>query len=307
MTYLRPTSPSWQNQNFNPAFNTRYGHNEAVHTLVKKLTMSPNDRAEALHTLSVQREQIPDLAVLLWESPATITALLYEILSIYPHLASTSTTSNTTPTSLNARLAGRVCNVLALFQCVAGHDQTRSCFIKANIPMYLFPFLHTTNQSRECECFKLTSLGILGSLVKAEKQEIIEYLLNNEFVPLCLRILKFGQEMSRIVAAFIVQRILSDQSGRNYVCTSSERLETVLKVLNIVLCDLAVNFSQRLSKNVVQSYECLLTGPDVKSVVAQMDLEKLRNAQLSPGCDDNFISFVQMLLSINNPKASLHQ
>ncbi|OHT09673.1 Cell differentiation family, Rcd1-like containing protein [Tritrichomonas foetus] len=310
---MRSNSPQWMPQN-GQQFQTfqnqggnfqsvQYRHSDQVHQLVKKLTQTPNDRADALHTLSVQREQIPDLAVLLWESPATITALLYEILSIYPHLASTSTTSNTTPTSLNARLAGRVCNVLALFQCVAGHDQTRIRFIRANIPMYLFPFLHTTNQSRECECFKLTSLGILGSLVKAEQPDIIEYLLQNEFVPLCLRILKFGQEMSRIVAAFIVQKILSDPNGRNYVCTSPERLETVLKVLNIVLCDLAQTFSQRLSKNVVQSYECLLAGQEVRNVVAQMDLEKLKNAQLSSSCDESFTKFVQKLISINSARS----
>ena len=214
---MRPISPQILPQGVKMQFAPPYQYhpNEQILNLVKKLTMSPNDRAEALHTLSIQRESIPNLAVLLWESPGIITALLFEILSIYPHLMSSSTGSNSTPPSLNSNLTNRVCHVLALFQCVAGHDQTRIKFIKANIPMYLFPFLHTTNQSHECECLKLTSLGILGSLVKAEQSDIIKYLLQNEFVPLCLRILKFGQLMSRIVAAFIVQKILSDQEGRN--------------------------------------------------------------------------------------------
>lgn len=230
--------------------------------------------------------------------------MLYEILAIYPHLASTSSTSNSPPPSLNSHLASRVCNVLALFQCVAGHDDTRLPFIRANIPMYLFPFLHTTNTSRECECFKLTSLGILGSLVKAEKADIIEYLLQNEFVPLCLRILKFGQEMSRIVAAFIVQKILSDSNGLSHVCTSPERLETVLKVLNIVLSDLAVNYSQRLAKNVVLSYENLLKNQEVKQVLPKMDMEKLSKVTFSQSCDDHFKQFVQELLTYNIPKTA---
>jgi CCR4-NOT transcription complex subunit 9 len=264
--------------------------------------MSPADRSEALHTLSVQREQIPDLAVLLWESPATITALLTEILSIYPHLASTSSSSSAVPTSLNSKLAGRVCNVLALFQCVAGHEDTRLQFIQANIPMYLFPFLHTTNQSRECECFKLTSLGILGSLVKADDPSIIDYLLQNEFVPLCLRILKFGQEMSKIVAAFIVQKILNDPKGRESVCSHTEKRETVLKVLNIVLNDLAVNFSQRLSKNVVLSYDSMLKLPEVRDAVVRMDreqpIEVLAKERLSGDCDDAFHGFISRLRDV---------
>ncbi|KAH0794776.1 hypothetical protein GPJ56_001323 [Histomonas meleagridis] len=304
-SYIRAPSPQWMQggQNAINMFNASgyssniYPNMDQIYTLVKRLTLGPNERAEALHTLSVQREQIPNLAFLLWESPGTITALLTEILSIYPHLTSVSASSNSAPASLSSRLATRVCNVLALFQCVAGHEKTRIPFIKANIPMYLFPFLHTTNQSRECECFKLTSLGIIGSLVKAEDHEIIQYLLQNEFIPLCLRILKFGQEMSRIVAAFIVQKILSDKEGRLYVVSSSERLDTVLKVLNVVICNMASNYNQRLSKNIIASYDCLLQEPAVREKVATMGFDNLRKVQIPPSYEDLY-NFVQKLLKI---------
>jgi len=71
---------------------------------VKTLT-SPclSDRWDALQTLSAQREQIPDLAVHVWESPATVMALLAEILSVYPHLVATAQNSSATPPSLCAR------------------------------------------------------------------------------------------------------------------------------------------------------------------------------------------------------------
>jgi CCR4-NOT transcription complex subunit 9 len=283
------------------AFSAGYHNRESVCLLVKRLTTSPADRAEALHKLSVQREQIPDLAILLWESPATITALLSEILSIYPHLATVSQSSSA-PASLNSKLATRVCNVLALLQCVAGCEETRLPFIHANIPMYLFPFLHATNQSRECECFKLTSLGILGSLVKAENSEIIEYLLQNEFVPLCLRILKFGQEMSKIVAAFILQKILSDANGKQSICQNREKRETVLKVLNLVLRELTVSFIPRLSKKVLASYQLMLDSKEVIGAVRAMDLPVL-DAAAPPGCTDDFPAFNAHLRSIKNGTA----
>ncbi|KAH0789185.1 hypothetical protein GPJ56_006855 [Histomonas meleagridis] len=304
--YIRAPSPQWMQggHNINMFSNPMYSRNlypnmDQIYTLVKRLTLGPNERAEALHTLSVQREQIPNLAVLLWESPGTITALLTDILSIYPHLTSVSASSNSAPASLSSRLATRVCNVLALFQCVAGHEDTRIPFIKANIPMYLFPFLHTTNQSRECECFKLTSLGIIGSLVKAEDHDIIQYLLQNEFIPLCLRILKFGQDMSRIVAAFIVQKILSDKEGRAYVISSSERLDTVLKVLNVVIYNMASNYSQRLSKNIIASYECLLQEPAVREKVKTMNIDALKKAQVPQSYEDLY-NFVNKLLNIES-------
>jgi CCR4-NOT transcription complex subunit 9 len=273
-----------------------------IQPLVRQLTSPPLQRAEALHTLSVQREQIPDLAVMLWESPATITALLTESLSLYPHLASTSSSSSASPASLNGKLATRVWNVLALFQCVAGHEETRTQFIQADIPMYLFPFLHTTNQSRECECCKLTSLGIIGSLVKADDSKIIDYLLTNEFVPLCLRILKFGQEMSKIVAAFIVQKILNDKKGIENICAYPEKRDTVLKVLNIVLNELGTTFSQRLSKNIVLSYESMLKAPGVPEAIVRIDKEApiqvLHKERFSTECDESFLGFIETLRGI---------
>jgi CCR4-NOT transcription complex subunit 9 len=276
-----------------PGFTPQNHTRDNIAKLVKSLT-SASERADALHTLSVQREQIPDLALMLWEAPATMTALLSEILSIYPHLASA-------PASLNSKLASRVCNVLALFQCVAGHEETRIPFIHANIPMYLFPFLHATNQSRECECFKLTSLGIIGSLVKSEQPEIIEYLLQNEFVPLCLRILKFGQEMSKIVAAFIVQKILGDPNGRRSICQNEERRGTVLRVFNQLLQELGTSFSPRLSKNVVLSYRGMLESRDVIAAVRATDLPVLTQ-QLAVNCDDQFRGFIDRLREIKTKK-----
>ena len=293
-----PWNPQWQ-------FPPSYRPPEQACQLVMKLTgPSLAERNEALHQLSVQREQIPNLAVYLWESPATITSLLSEVLSVSPHLAATSTASATKPPSLTGGLSTRVCNVLTLFQTVAGHNDIRIPFIRADIPMYLFPFLHTTNISRECECLKLSSLGIIGSLVRSEQPEVIEYLLQNEFVPLCLRILKFGQELPRIVAAFIVQKILSDQNGLKNVCDSKEKLETVVKVLNIVLCDLATNYSDRLAKNVLKSYEYLEQEPKAEEIILTADLGKLRQIQPLPQNNDNFVKFVTSLLERNRGPGS---
>lgn len=36
----------------------------------------------------------------------------------------------------------------------------------AHIPLYLYPFLNTTTKSRAFEYLRLTSLGVIGALVK---------------------------------------------------------------------------------------------------------------------------------------------
>jgi CCR4-NOT transcription complex subunit 9 len=84
-------------------------------SLVLELT-DPETREGALLELSKRRESFGDLAPILWHSFGTMAALLQEIISIYPLLS---------PPSLTAHASNRVCNALALLQCVASHPETR--------------------------------------------------------------------------------------------------------------------------------------------------------------------------------------
>ena len=88
--------------------------------LVLDLT-NPTTRENALLELSKKRESFPELAPYLWHSFGTISGLLQEIVSIYPLLS---------PPSLTAHASNRVCNALALLQCVASHPETRSLFLQ---------------------------------------------------------------------------------------------------------------------------------------------------------------------------------
>ena len=85
----------------------------------------PQNRENALLELSKKRESFPELAPYLWHSVGTISALLQEIVSIYPLLQ---------PPSLTAPASNRVCNALALLQCVASHPETRSLFLQGALP-----------------------------------------------------------------------------------------------------------------------------------------------------------------------------
>ena len=173
--------------------------------LVLEIT-NPEQRESALLELSKKREAFPDLAPILWHSFGTISALLQEIVSIYPLLS---------PPALTAHASNRVCNALALLQCVASHTETRTLFLNgvciappspptellppphprrsllspfcthccsdrrppphaprrraAHIPLYLYPFLNTVSKNRPFEYLRLTSLGVIGALVKVRR------------------------------------------------------------------------------------------------------------------------------------------
>ncbi|KAK4336913.1 hypothetical protein RND71_044025 [Anisodus tanguticus] len=87
---------------------------EKIYQWINELT-NAETRENALLELSKKREVVPDLAILLWYSFGSITALLQEIITVYPILS---------PSSLSPHQSNRVCNALALLQCVASHNDT---------------------------------------------------------------------------------------------------------------------------------------------------------------------------------------
>jgi CCR4-NOT transcription complex subunit 9 len=117
-----------------------------IYNLVVDL-MDPATREAALLELSKKREQYDDLALVLWHSFGTtclrtifvsltttlrlgiMPILLQEIVSVYPLLS---------PPNLTAHVSNRVCNALALLQCVASHSDTRQLFLNGIVNSSFF-------------------------------------------------------------------------------------------------------------------------------------------------------------------------
>lgn len=194
-----------------------------------------------------------------------MTILLQEVVSIYPLLSQ--------PT-LNANASSRVCNALALMQCIASHPVTRPLFIEGTIyvyllmpylssghlvflaqfPLYLYPILNTTTKTRPFEYLRLTSLGIIGALVKLDNPEVMAFLITTEIIPLCLRIMEDGNELCKTVAIFIVQKTLMDATGLEYICQTYERFLAVVNVLDSMTRQMHEQPSPRILKHVVRCY-----------------------------------------------------
>ena len=189
---LIPSSQMQPQQQIVPQQQLLAANDPKIHTLILELT-DPITRESALLELSKKREQYDDLALVLWHSfgiplmlpqlqnayelrySGIMAALLQEIVSVYPLLS---------PPALTAHASNRVCNALALLQCVASHSDTRQLFLNgscsfspapstffmpnsiAHIPLFLYPFLNTTSKTRPFEYLRLTSLGVIGALVK---------------------------------------------------------------------------------------------------------------------------------------------
>ncbi|KAH6647649.1 cell differentiation family, Rcd1-like-domain-containing protein [Truncatella angustata] len=256
--------------------------------------LKESTREAALLELSKKREQVPELALILWHSFGVMTCLTQEIISVYTLL---------NPSQLTAAASNRVCNALALLQCVASHNETRTLFLKAHIPLYLYPFLNTTSKSRPFEYLRLTSLGVIGALVKNDSTEVINFLLTTEIIPLCLRIMETGSELSKTVAIFIVQKILLDDSGLNYICATYERFYAVGTVLSNMVGQLVEQQTARLLKHVVRCFLRLSDNARAREALRQCLPEPLRDATFSAVLRDDAATkrcLAQLLLNLSD-------
>lgn len=246
-------------------------NDDKVYAWIIELVYGPN-REQALLELGKKRELYDDLPLVLWHSFGVITALLEEIIAVYPLLS---------PPALTTGASNRVCNALALLQCIAAHPETRTPFLNAHIPLFLYPFLNTSSKQKTFEYLRLTSLGVIGALVKNDTPEVISFLLTTEIIPLCLKNMESSAELSKTVAIFIVQKILVDDAGLNYVCQTFERFNAVASVLKLMIEQLVANPTVRLLKHVVRCYLRLSDNMEARKALKKCLPEALRDATFS--------------------------
>jgi CCR4-NOT transcription complex subunit 9 len=253
---------------------------------------NPTAREKALIELCKRKEMVHDLAPLLWHSFGTILALLQEILEIYQYIY---------PPMLTAHQSNRVCNTLALMQCVASHPETRPCFLEAQVPLVLYPLLYTTSKTIPFEYVRLTSLSVIGALVKADEQEVIEFLLSSKMIPLCLRIMESGCELTKTMATFILQKILLDNKGVAHACETYERFAKVAKTLRKMVFSLAKKPSAGLLKQVVKCYSGLAHNPQARKALSHCLPDQLRDntfAQCLRNDRSTHHSLIQLLANL---------
>lgn len=68
-------------------------------------------------------------------------------------------------------------------------------------------------------------------IFQTEEQEVITFLLTTEIIPLCLRIMETGFELTKTLSTFILQKILMDDNGLSYICQTYDRFSHVALIL----------------------------------------------------------------------------
>ncbi|KVI02032.1 Rcd1 [Cynara cardunculus var. scolymus] len=110
-----------------------------------------------------------------------------------------------------------------VLQAMASHPDTKMAIVKAKIPVYIYPFLNTTEQRhKHFDYLRLTSLGVIGALVK--------------------------------VAAFVVSKILMYEEGQRYCGSFPERFYAVVQVLAKIVDQFPGKPSLQLLKHILTCF-----------------------------------------------------
>ena len=253
-----------------------------------------NVSEKALKELTKKRESFSDLALYLWYSTSTISSLLKEITYTYQFLS---------PPKLSIQTSNKICNILSLFQCIASHSETKLLFLAAKIPIFLYPFLKILHKNKQYEYLRLTTLGVIGALVKGDNSEVISFLIKSDIFPLCLKIMRFGSELSKTVSTFIIQKILLDSKGLKYICNDPERFYAI----TIVFYDMIGGKpSQRLIKHIIRSYARLADYPKIRSILKISLPLKFKDEQFISSLDDSCKKWMNDLMKSVNTKICLN-
>lgn len=112
-----------------------------------------------------------------------------------------------------------------------------------------------------------------------------------------------GSEISKTVSIFIVQKMLLDDIGLNYVCQTYERFYAVCTVLNNMVVQLTETQSIRILKHVIRCYLRLSDNPRAREALRQCLPEPLRDATFAHLLKDDTISkrcLAQLLLNLSD-------
>lgn len=241
--------------------------------------------------LLANKAQIPDLPVMLWFSPGTVTALLGDVLEFYTNLVSSK---------IGGQKCDAVFSILVLFEMIAGNPDTRLPFVRANIPVYFFPILQYTLASEEHERFTAIVVGIVVNLVKEQPpDEVVEYLIKSDFVPLCLRVLAKTQGVAQMGCAFILTRVFGCAAGKKFVYDgkSTDRTVAVLRVMNQAVVSVNHAFNKDTAKYLVAAYKELLSVSGILQAAREQVGDEIAVLQPGMNTDVPFRELVTQLKS----------
>ena len=265
------------NDIFKKEKNEKINNNITEELIVKYINEIKGEetREKAIENLYNYREKNENIPIYLWYSQGTMATLLQEILNLYQYLS---------PSKLNKEISDKASRILSLIQTIALNSKTRKEFLESQLLVFLYPFLNISNNSKVYDVIRLSVLAVIGALVKRDDSGVIIFLLNTGIIPILLKIIERGTDLSRTLAFFILYRIVYDSKGFSYICEMKERLHAITYILGMIMHN---KISQRLKNYILKIFLLLIENKEAKNMVKQDSFDKIKDENFFKSLDDS--------------------
>ena len=249
-----------------------------------------NTRVNAIENLSKYVDQNNNIAIYLWYSCGTIAALLQEVVGIYPYLSTSK---------LTLEKSNFICKIIILFHCIASNNETRHKFVESKIPVFLYPFLNNNNKGKPYEYLKITSLNVIGALVKFNDPEIYSFLIDTAITPILLKIMEKGSDLSEKTACCIVHQIVQNDIGMNFICETKERYIAIILFMKLMLKN---KFNQRIINRILKTFIRLAENKDARIMLKNVLIKELKENNFIQCLDTSSQNLLSDLFKLINEK-----
>ncbi|KAK1347640.1 Rcd1-like cell differentiation protein [Hamiltosporidium tvaerminnensis] len=266
---------------------------EDISTLCYKL-ITQKERTLLLRKICKILDTSPNNCQTFWKYQHVPLILLDEIVRTYYTLNTQKFTSEE---------CSRICTVLNIMQRILYCKDIRNSMFETHMPFYLYPFLNLSDNTQKYECLRIASLGVIGSLLQDDSEVAVNYLKNTELIPLTLRIMDIGSEVSKVVATHIFLKIINNKEGLEYACQTFERFVAISVILNSMVYQCISIPSIRLLKGVLECYIRLTFKGNVKVSLFSKKPEALMHTEIqkqidsNPECKELFNRFMDIIAS----------
>ena len=229
---------------------------EEIVELVKQVSGEGSAKEKAISTIIKEEKRIPNIATILWYSSGTSVSILGDLLSFYPTLG----------IPISKADSQKITDVLQLVYIIAKDTQAKLPLVRANFPIYLFPFIQRSIKIPETYHIAAATLAVFSALVAESNPEIIKYLINADFLPIIRKVLSLQNTPMQTVSAYILLKILNDADGRRSLLSNAENITIIMKILCHSFIQLSSNFVPDLADYVMDSISIVLDFPEVQRI-----------------------------------------
>ncbi|TBU19552.1 cell differentiation protein Rcd1 [Ordospora colligata] len=245
-----------------------------------------------LEALFEELRKSPTMAFEVWSHDAMPIFLLQEVIAPY-------TIINTN--KFSEENSSRLCMVLNILQILVGDTQIKHVFVDARFPYYIYRYLMISDIDSRHEVLRISSLGVIASLLKNGDQYVHKHLKITEIVPLLLKIVDIGPEESQLLSANVFTAIIGNDDGLSYACQTFDRFSAINMMFNSLASQSVGLKSTELLKTVLKVYIRLCAKPHIRTLLSSKRPDGLFSADIErfvssdPEAKGLFRRFVDLL------------